>query len=187
MDRIDGHVVWRKRRLSLTFRAIRHHPCSCPYYFFCDSQGYDQEKMKKHNPLLKKYIASKSKNTIVDMPPKAIEKEYVEKAYNSFGYTFSNPLHPKVLLFIESIPSGSLVLDIGCGNGVYLELIEKLGSLSLGIERCTVMGNTSIGHYEQRVLCDALRMPCKDGMFDYLLAIAVWHHFASEQSRKRLL
>lgn len=59
MDRIDGRLVWRRRRISLTFRTIRHRPCECEYYFYCDSQGYDQEKMKKHNPLLKKYLAAR--------------------------------------------------------------------------------------------------------------------------------
>lgn len=133
MDRIDGRTVWRQRRISLTFRTIRRTPCECPYYFFCDSQGYDQDTMKKHNPLLKKYLAMRQPVDIVQLPPQEIELEYVERAYNAFGWTFSNPLHPKVCEFIEGIPSRSIVLDVGCGNGYYLDLISKAGSYHVGL------------------------------------------------------
>ena len=50
--------MYRKRRISLTFRKIRFEPCQCQYYFFCDSQGYNQATMKKTNPLLLKYLSS---------------------------------------------------------------------------------------------------------------------------------
>ena len=57
IDRVDNEIVSRSRRVSLTFRKIKHTPCTCPYYFYCDSQGYDQETMKKNNPLLTKYLS----------------------------------------------------------------------------------------------------------------------------------
>ncbi len=57
IDVIDGEVRQRSRRISLTFRKIRWSPCQCPYFFYCDSQGYDQNTMKKHNPLLVKYLS----------------------------------------------------------------------------------------------------------------------------------
>lgn len=58
VDKVGGEVVYRSRRISLTFRKIKFTPCHCPYYFFCDSQGYDQDKMKKNNPLLTKYLSA---------------------------------------------------------------------------------------------------------------------------------
>ena len=57
MDNIDGKLKHRSRRISITLRKIKRTPCTCPYYFYCDSQGYDQYAMKKNNPLLKKYLA----------------------------------------------------------------------------------------------------------------------------------
>ena len=58
--------------------------------------------MKKSNYLLKKYLA---KETTVDMSsPEAVETQYVRQVYEGFGYTFSNPIHPKVLDFIRQIP-----------------------------------------------------------------------------------
>ena len=37
---IAGEVTRRRRRLSLTFRAVRHGcaPCRCPFSLYCDSQ-----------------------------------------------------------------------------------------------------------------------------------------------------
>lgn len=59
IDIVDNRIKHRSRRVSLTLRKIRFIPCQCPYYFYCDSQGYDQNTMKKNNPLLKKYINEK--------------------------------------------------------------------------------------------------------------------------------
>lgn len=87
--------------------------------------------MKKNNPLLKKYL---SMETHIDMNfPSIVEKDFVEKPYNGFGYTFSNPIHPKVLEFIRKIPKQSFVIDIGCGNGTYMDLIVKNGSYAFGM------------------------------------------------------
>ena len=57
VDKIDGSFVYRRRRISLTFRKIKYDECACRFYFYCDSQGYDQNSMKKTNPLLLKYLA----------------------------------------------------------------------------------------------------------------------------------
>lgn len=57
MDRVEGELKARSRRISITLRKIKFTACTCPYYFYCDSQGYDQNSMKKKNPLLLKYMA----------------------------------------------------------------------------------------------------------------------------------
>lgn len=57
VDKVGGELRHRFRRISITLRKIKRTPCQCPYYFYCDSQGYDQATMKKHNPLLLKYMA----------------------------------------------------------------------------------------------------------------------------------
>jgi alkylated DNA repair protein alkB family protein 8 len=38
MDRVEGEMSFRRRRISLTFRTIRKDlQCKCPYPFFCQS------------------------------------------------------------------------------------------------------------------------------------------------------
>lgn len=55
----------RSRRISITLRKIKFNPCKCPYYFYCDSQGYDQNTMKKNNPLLSKYMDEQVNSAIL--------------------------------------------------------------------------------------------------------------------------
>jgi alkylated DNA repair protein alkB family protein 8 len=70
VDSIDGELRHRSRRLSLTFRKIKFTPCNCPYYFYCDSQGYDQQTMKKNNPLLAKYLSQQNAQKLSALSPK---------------------------------------------------------------------------------------------------------------------
>ena len=55
MDKVQGQVKFRERRVSLTFRKIRFTPCKCDYPFFCEDQGFDPISMKSFNPMLEKY------------------------------------------------------------------------------------------------------------------------------------
>ena len=93
MDKIDGRMAARSRRVSLTFRRIRFTPCLCNYYFYCDSQGYDQTTMKKNNPLLKKYLfETKLKHKIECSTPTELYSKYVVDAYNGVGSSFHNKI-----------------------------------------------------------------------------------------------
>lgn len=40
-DRVEEQTLFRKRRVSLTFRSINHTPCNCQWPFFCDSKGFE--------------------------------------------------------------------------------------------------------------------------------------------------
>ena len=39
MDKINGMLKFRHRRVSLVFRKLRHTPCSCEWSVLCDSQN----------------------------------------------------------------------------------------------------------------------------------------------------
>jgi len=52
-----------------------------------------------------------------------MEKEHVYDVYEKIAPHFSNTRYkpwPKVEEFMNNIPKGSIVLDVGCGNGKYL-------------------------------------------------------------------
>lgn len=58
-----------------------------------------------------------------------LEQEYVHRVYEEIAGHFSSTRHtpwPHVVEFLKALPSGSLVADIGCGNGKYLGINEKL-------------------------------------------------------------
>jgi SAM-dependent methyltransferase len=57
--------------------------------------------MKKNNPLLKKYMCEENKQKLKEMNADEIYKEYVTKAYNSFGYDFHNKVIPEVKEYLS--------------------------------------------------------------------------------------
>lgn len=77
---MNGDLKFRRRRVSLTFRRIKHDSCKCKWPFFCDSQGYDPVTMKKDNPLLPKDIGKISDTTKIVAPKTEQERQIMEEA-----------------------------------------------------------------------------------------------------------
>lgn len=150
MDRVEDQMHFRRRRLSLTFRTIRQDlKCECDYPFFCESQGFDPLKMRVHNPLLEEYmkkhhkvVQDKEKGSkkvpqkseeewkmmhdvekLQITKPTEIEQKYVYEIYDKIAPHFSHTRYkpwPKIEKFLTDLELGSLVADVGCGNGKYL-------------------------------------------------------------------
>jgi hypothetical protein len=58
-----------------------------------------------------------------------LEDEYVHKVYDVIAPHFSHTRHnpwPKVSAFLNGLEDGSLVADVGCGNGKYMGVNKKL-------------------------------------------------------------
>lgn len=56
--------------------------------------------------------------------PSVCEMENVHKVYNEIANHFSETRHspwPQVNAFIQQFDVGSVLIDIGCGNGKYLQ------------------------------------------------------------------
>lgn len=54
-----------------------------------------------------------------------LEQEHVHKVYNEIAHNFSDTRYkpwPRVVEFLRLFPTGSIVLDIGCGNGKYMNI-----------------------------------------------------------------
>jgi ubiquinone/menaquinone biosynthesis C-methylase UbiE len=52
-----------------------------------------------------------------------MEKKYVYDVYDKIAPHFSSTRYkpwPMVVSFLESLETGSIVADVGCGNGKYL-------------------------------------------------------------------
>jgi alkylated DNA repair protein alkB family protein 8 len=64
-----------------------------------------------------------------DLDACQLEHEHVHKVYNEIAHNFSDTRYkpwPRVVDFLRSFPSSSLILDIGCGNGKYLNTRHDL-------------------------------------------------------------
>jgi ubiquinone/menaquinone biosynthesis C-methylase UbiE len=62
------------------------------------------------------------------------ESSYVHQVYNQIADHFSNTRHsawPGVVEFIQSLKKDSVMLDIGCGNGKYLNLRNDIFAVYL--------------------------------------------------------
>lgn len=96
----DITIVKRSLRISLTFRKL-----------------IDKASRKSNDVDVKLPFN--------DEDASKFESSYVHSVYNQIAEHFSNTRHsawPGVAEFIQSLSKHSLLLDIGCGNGKYLNL-----------------------------------------------------------------
>ncbi|KAL1434749.1 hypothetical protein MTO96_001647 [Rhipicephalus appendiculatus] len=116
----------------------------------------------------------------------ALEKAYVHDVYEQLAPRLARPrLWPRVHQFLRELELGSLVADVGCGSGQYL---ESAGLGALGCERSQALARAAAscgGH--QVVLGDALALPFRDEALDAALSVAVLHHLASTERRVQAL
>ncbi|XP_055384619.1 alkylated DNA repair protein alkB homolog 8 [Condylostylus longicornis] len=161
----------RKQRTSLTFRKLRCTTCDCAFETFCDSKIKDKET--------KNIFSSKASQ---------IENANVHKVYDKIALHFNETRHtpwPKVATFIESFKSGAILLDVGCGNGKYLDIINKI--VTVGCDRSEELLKVCATKKCNIFKCDCLSIPFRNGSVDGCLSIAVIHHLATEERRFQAL
>lgn len=185
----SGETVFRStRRVSLTCRSVRRVPCSCPFPTYCDSQLASipptrmGEREGKHE--------------------KNIERSSVHTVYNAIAPHFSATrfaVWPRVKEFIESIPYGSIVADVGCGNGKYFGVRSKdiyisgsdrsEGLALVASKRLCPSADTGIIEcpHSDVAIADGLFLPYRRGSFDAAISIAVIHHMSSVERRVALI
>lgn len=86
-------------------------PCTCEFHSLCDT--YQKSDT----------VPEPSKNNLLENPS-LCELENVHKVYNEIANHFSETRHspwPQVHEFIQQFEMGSVLVDIGCGNGKYLQ------------------------------------------------------------------
>lgn len=115
----------------------------------------------------------------------ALEKAYVHDVYDTLAPRLVRPrLWPRVHQFLQDLELGSLVADVGCGSGQYL---EAGGAGAVGCERSPSLAAAASSRGHEVVLCDALALPYRDESLDAALSVAVIHHLASTERRVHAL
>ncbi|XP_066599582.1 alkylated DNA repair protein alkB homolog 8 isoform X2 [Prorops nasuta] len=154
----------RGSRISFTFRKVRRGDCNCNFLEYCNRLS--------NTSLVPENTAS------------SIEAAYVHKVYEEISNHFNDTRHskwPKVANFLESLNKGELVLDVGCGNGKYLQGDPQL--YKMGCDRSSGLAQISHERGCQVLLCDCLHLPYKDSCLDAIICIAVIHHFSTKKRR----
>ncbi|KAM9247629.1 tRNA (carboxymethyluridine(34)-5-O)-methyltransferase ALKBH8 isoform 3-T5 [Leptosomus discolor] len=161
----------RETRTSFTFRKVRRSPCNCIYPSVCDSQKGQQRQVQPSVPHN-------------EMEASKLEQEYVHKVYEEIATHFSSTRHspwPRIVEFLKSLPKGSIVADIGCGNGKYLGIGQDL--YMVGCDRSKNLVDICGEKNFQAFVCDALSVPIRSGSCDACISIAVIHHFSTAERR----
>ncbi|KAF7139479.1 hypothetical protein RHSIM_Rhsim07G0199400 [Rhododendron simsii] len=117
-----------------------------------------------------------------------IEKKYVHRVYDAIAPHFSSTRFakwPKVASFLNSLPSGSLVLDAGCGNGKYLGLNSRC--YFIGCDISAPLINICAERGNEVIVADAVNLPYRSGYGDAAISIAVLHHLSTESRRKKAI
>uniref|UniRef100_UPI00398E641F tRNA (carboxymethyluridine(34)-5-O)-methyltransferase ALKBH8 n=1 Tax=Pristiophorus japonicus TaxID=55135 RepID=UPI00398E641F len=162
----------RGTRTSFTFRKVRMTPCDCAYPDVCDSQ-----------------ISCKCRDPPPSVPSSdddasKLEHKYVHNVYDEIAGHFSSTRHspwPKVIEFLEALPDGAFVADVGCGNGKYLGVNKEL--FMVGCDRSKNLADICRERKFEVFICDGLLVPLRSGICDACISIAVVHHFSTEGRR----
>ncbi|XP_068215347.1 alkylated DNA repair protein alkB homolog 8 [Palaemon carinicauda] len=156
----------RQERVSFTFRKVRHDDCHCGNKLVCDSPSFAQEEVNGEDAL-------------------KLEKEHVLAVYDQIADHFSDTRHkpwPQVLEFVGSLPPGSFLLDVGCGNGKYLGHNKSI--FELGCDTSVELTKICKDRNFEVLNCNCLQLPYRSSLFDAAICIAVIHHLASEERRR---
>lgn len=82
------------------------------------------------------------------------------------------------------VSSGAHVLELGCGTGRWLHLVETRGGHPVGVDRSRRMLDVArrSGRATRLVLGSALNIPLADGAFDVVLVVNALHHFGDVEA-----
>lgn len=117
-----------------------------------------------------------------------LERDHVHSVYEKIAPYFSDARYkawPKVQEFVLAQERGSLVADIGCGNGKYLHINPQ--AFKVGCDNCFPLAESARNQGYEILLCDGLCLPYRNECFDAVLSIAVVHHFSTKERRIRAI
>lgn len=117
-------------------------------------------------------------------------KTSYEEIADQFNETRKKYLWPELIKLTEEVKSGDRILDIGCGNGRLLEAFKNKRVDYLGIDNSEKLIDlarenlkSAIGNRQFLVgdILDLGRIP--EMNFDYVFAIAIFHHLPGNDLR----
>ena len=150
-DEVSGapYIINRKTRVSMTFRqvAFPQKPLNLPSSEF---EAIDFEKKLVHN--------------------------VYDNIAHHFSCTREKPW-PRVVEFLCNLKPGSIVIDIGCGSGRYLNVNPDI--CMIGCDYCSSLISICSEKKNSVFVCDGLNVPVKSNYFDACICIAVIHHLST--------
>jgi ubiquinone/menaquinone biosynthesis C-methylase UbiE len=108
--------------------------------------------------------------------------------FSSTRHTFNWEHVADAILYLQ-INKGSKVLDLGCGNGRVIDILEKFNINYTGLDISENLIKLAQKKYPEKefIVSDLLKTPFSDNEFDYVLSLATLHHIPSEEQRLNAL
>ncbi|KAL3879966.1 hypothetical protein ACJMK2_032242 [Sinanodonta woodiana] len=130
------------------------------------------------------------KHTVLENDDAAakLENVHVHQVYDNIADHFSGTRHspwPRISEFLKQLPVGSLVADIGCGNGKYLGVNNQI--CMIGSDRSQNLVKICRERNYLAIISDILSIPLRTESFDVAICIAVIHHLSTKDRRLRAL
>ena len=114
----------------------------------------------------------------------SIERRYVHDTYQKIYKHFDNSrayLWKSVKEFLDEVPSNSLIVEIGSGNGK--NLMRRVDCINFAFDLCSNFTEITNGRGIDSVIANNLAIPLMSDSVDALLSIAVLHHLTDEMRR----
>lgn len=162
----------RQERISFTFRCLRSkRECFCSFPGLCDNQ--------KQNLFRQQLDAIH------------LEKHFVRQVYEEISDHFSETRHtpwPNIVNFCRTFRTGQILIDVGCGNGKYFgQHAENVSLYQVGIDASVHLADVCTQRGIEVMNGDCVNLPFRSGIADGVLCIAVIHHLASHERRRRAI
>jgi Methylase involved in ubiquinone/menaquinone biosynthesis len=105
------------------------------------------------------------------------------KYENHYYGSQSRILYKKVKLKIEKFKN-EFILDLGCGKGLFLEILKEYKSHLYGADISPEMiknAQERIANYAELKVADSENLPWVDNTFDIIVCILSFHHYPSPE------
>lgn len=153
----------------------------------------------------------------------AMEREHVHEVYDAIATQWHHTrgkrgvLWPGATQFLTELPQGSIVADVGCGDGKYFPAIWEAGSYVIGsdislplLQQAAHSGNLQENGNETKgpnepesrrvsehrkhlrkmpavAVADCMNVPLRNSSCDAAICIAVMHHLSTRERRIRCI
>lgn len=202
-DTHNGEVQRRGTRVSLTLRTA------------LDLNGAPMPLLESADFPPIWGSGGKSDSSPLETP--ACERDHVHAVYDAIATQWHHTrgkrgvLWPGATQFLQRLPQGSIVADVGCGDGKYFPAIWEAGSYVIGTDISRPLLKTAqkipAGDGENDVpesrrvskerlhlrnrpavaVADCMAVPLRSNSCDAAICIAVLHHLSTKERRRRCL
>jgi tRNA (uracil-5-)-methyltransferase TRM9 len=111
-------------------------------------------------------------------------KEVYDKIANQFDHTRQR-VWGSVKGFLDSLPAGAHVLDLGCGNGknMYYRTDLVMEGIDISSEQVRICKAKGLDAFEGTIT----QVDYREETFDYIMCIAAYHHLDNDIDRQKCL